>query len=96
MVWEYQITTIVMLTRCVEDGKVRTTPLPTESLSLLHVVINCFAFVHTYVSGIYMHVIMNIHEKMYEINHHFCACVHVCIHYVGTLLYFYLHVKTSA
>ena len=22
MVWEYQLTTIVMLTRCVEDGKV--------------------------------------------------------------------------
>ena len=78
MVWEYQITTIVMLTRCVEDGKVRTTPLATESLRLLHVVINCFAFIHTY-----QDVFMNIHEKMY---HHFCACVHVCIHYVGTLL----------
>ena len=50
-------------------------------------------YIRTYT---YQDVFMNIHEKMYEINHHFCACVHVCIHYVGTLLYFYLHVKTSA
>ena len=45
MVWEYQLTTIVMLTRCVEDGKVSD-----EQSAYTRMVVNInYSFVLLYV-----------------------------------------------